>query len=66
MTIMNGDDISKPCGFFVLNVKASITEANLIVFSELEVIRVVITCSKVELKLVCYGFTADDSISYKR
>ena len=31
---------------------SSITEANLIVFSELEVIRVVITCSEVELKIV--------------
>ena len=50
MTIMNGDDISKPCDFFVLNVKASVTEANLIVFSELEVIRVVIPCGEVELK----------------
>ena len=43
MTILNGDDISKPCDFFVLNVKASITEANLIAFSEIEVIRVVIS-----------------------
>ena len=51
MTILNGDDISKPCDFFVLNVKASITEANLIAFSEIEVIRVVITCSEVELKI---------------
>ena len=50
MTIMNGDDISKPCDFFVLNVKASVTAANLIVFSELEVIRVVIPYDEVELK----------------